>query len=78
MRERERSPSILSLLYLCSFLTRITSLMGLVSLLLALYTVTIRMGEKVTFFSLPLSGFADVVEVVVLWFSSGLYSSLWG
>ncbi|MFZ8536340.1 hypothetical protein ACO1Y9_28125, partial [Klebsiella quasipneumoniae] len=40
--------------------------------------VTIRMGEKATFFSLPVSGFADVVEVVVLWFSSGLYSSLWG
>ncbi len=45
---------------------------------LALYTVTIRMGEKATFFSLPVSGFADVVEVVVLWFSSGLYSSFWG
>lgn len=41
---------------------------GLVSLLLALYTVTIRMEEKATFFSLPVSGFADVVEVVVLWF----------
>ncbi|HBS9905243.1 TPA: hypothetical protein MAZ20_003988 [Klebsiella aerogenes] len=36
------------------------------------------MGEKATFFSLPVSGSADVVEVVVLWFSSGLYSSLWG
>ncbi|CTQ16939.1 conserved hypothetical protein [Klebsiella variicola] len=24
------------------------------------------MGEKATFFSLPVSGFADVVEVVVL------------
>ncbi|MDT9805352.1 hypothetical protein, partial [Klebsiella oxytoca] len=45
---------------------------------IALYTVTIRMGEKATFFSLPVSGFADVVEVVVLWFSSGLYSSFWG
>lgn len=51
---------------------------GFVSLLLALYTVTIRMGERATFFSLPVSGFADVVEVVVLWFSSGLYSSFWG
>ncbi|PJX31229.1 hypothetical protein CWM53_16465 [Klebsiella sp. A-Nf5] len=51
---------------------------GLVYLLLTLYTVTIRMGEKATFFSLPVSDFADVVEVVVLWFSSGLYSSLWG
>ena len=40
--------------------------------------VTIRVGEKATFISLPVSGFADVVEVVVLWFSSGLYSSLWG
>lgn len=38
IRERERSPSIPSLLYLCTFLTRITSLMGTrISLISALY-----------------------------------------